>query len=120
VLLPRIPVDEASFNAMHASDLLTREKLAEGLNGFGRAQLALEKQVGERLDTLTDGKKRSLARDLFNIFDLDGDGVITREEWGGATAVFDALDVDGDGRITADEVAAGLGAAFRLSERIIV
>jgi len=55
-----------------------------------------------------------------NLRDNDGDGVITREEWGGATAVFDALDLDGDGRITADEVAAGLGAAFRLSERILV
>jgi transaldolase len=119
ITIPRIAVDEASFRAQHANDVLTREKLAEGLNGFGRAQLALEKQVGERLDELTDGKKRSLARDLFQIFDLDGDGVITREEWGGATAVFDALDVDGDGRITADEVAAGLGAAFRLSDRIV-
>lgn len=119
VAIPRLPADENSFRAMHANDALTRDKLAEGLHGFGRAQLALEKQIGERLDVLTDGKKRSLARDLFQIFDLDGDGVITRDEWGGATAVFDALDVDGDGRISADEVAAGLGAAFRLSDRLL-
>jgi transaldolase len=118
--MPRVPVDEGSFRAMHANDPLTREKLAEGLNGFGRTHLALEMQIRERLDMQTDGKKRSLARELFNIFDLDGDGLITREEWGGAVAVFDALDVDGDGRITADEVAAGLGAAFRLSDRIIL
>jgi transaldolase len=117
--MPRIPVDEASFRSMHAADPLTREKLAEGMNGFGRTHLALEKQIGERLDMQTDGKKRNLARELFSIFDLDGDGLITREEWGGAAAVFDALDIDGDGRITADEVAAGLGAAFRLSDRIL-
>jgi len=69
---------------------------------------------------MTAGKKRNLAREIFEVFDLDADGVITREEWGGATAVFDALDTDGDGRITADEVAVGLGSAFRLSERIIL
>ncbi len=118
--IPRIAVDEMSFRTMHAGDALTCEKLAEGLHGFGRAQLALEKQIAERLDMLTDGKKLSLALELFKIFDLDGDGQITREEWGGAAAVFDALDIDGDGRITPDEVAAGLGAAFRLSDRIVV
>jgi len=118
--MPRIAIDESSYRAQHAADAMTREKLAEGLHGFGRAALALEKQIGERLDMMTDGKKRNLAREIFEVFDLDADGVITREEWGGATAVFDALDTDGDGRITADEVAVGLGSAFRLSERIIL
>ena len=50
---------------------------------------------------------------------LEADGIITREEWPGSTEVFDALDANGDGTITPDEVGAGLGAAFRLSERII-
>ena len=118
--MPRMAVDETSYRALHANDALTREKLSEGLFGFGRAALALEKLITERFDTMTDGKKRNLARELFMVFDLDGDGIITREEWGGAIAVFEALDVDGDGRITADEVAAGLGAAFRLSERILI
>jgi len=48
------------------------------------------------------------------VFDLDGDGYITREEWSGTDAVFDALDVDRDGRITPEEMAAGVGAAFVL------
>ena len=55
-------------------------------------------------------------RDFFKVYDLDGDGFITREEWGGTDAVFDALDVDDDGRITPEEMAAGLGAAFRLDD----
>ncbi len=55
-------------------------------------------------------------RDLFSVFDLDGDGFITREEWAGSDAVFDALDVNGDGRIIPEEMGAGLGAAFRLPE----
>jgi transaldolase len=116
--VPRIAVDEASFRAAHVADTMAKEKLAEGLHGFGRAALALEKQIGERLDFLVDGKRRNLVRELFQVFDLDGDGVITREEWAGSTEVFDALDQNGDGRIDFDEVGAGLGAAFRLSERI--
>ena len=116
--LPRLSVDEATFRNSHGQDVMAREKLAEGLHGFGRAQVALEKLLRERLDMATDGKKLTLAKEIFDIFDLDGDGLITREEWGGSVSVFDALDTDGDGRITADEVAAGLGAAFRLSEQI--
>jgi transaldolase len=78
--------------------------------------VALEKQLGERLEVLAGQLARGdAARDLFRVYDLDGDGFITREEWGGTDAVFDALDVDHDGRITPDEMAAGLGAAFRLA-----
>jgi transaldolase len=116
--IPRVPVDEASFRAAHASDSLAKDKLAEGLFGFGRSALALEKQIGERLDFLVDGKRRNLVQELFQVFDLDGDGVISREEWAGSTEVFDALDMNGDGLIDFDEVGAGLGAAFRLSDRI--
>ncbi len=116
--IPRLVADESTFRSMHSQDTMAREKLAEGVHGFGRAQLALEQMIGERLDMITDGKKLTLAKEIFAIFDLDGDGLITREEWGGSAAVFDALDVDGDGRITADEVAAGLGSAFRLSTRM--
>ena len=55
------------------------------------------------------------AREFFQIYDLDGDGFITREEWAGTHDVFDALDVNDDGQISPEEMAAGLGAAFRLS-----
>lgn len=116
--IPRVPVDEASFRGAHANDALAKDKLSEGLYGFGRAALALEKQIGERLDFLVDGKRRNLVRELFQVFDLDGDGVISREEWAGSTQVFDALDMNGDGLIDFDEVGSGLGAAFRLSDRI--
>ena len=51
------------------------------------------------------------AEDIFKIYDLDGDGFITREEWAGTDAVFDALDVNHDGKISPEEMAAGLGAA---------
>jgi transaldolase len=116
--IPRVPVDEGSFRAAHVADTMAKDKLAEGLHGFGRSALALEKLIGERLDFLVDGKRQNLVRELFQVFDLDGDGVITREEWAGSTEVFDALDQNGDGRIDFDEVGAGLGAAFRLSDRI--
>jgi transaldolase len=112
--------DGNAFRTAQNADKLSFEKLGEGIHGFGRAAEVLEGQVGERLDSLVDGRRRNLVRDLFQIFDLDGDGIITREEWPGSTEVFDALDSNGDGTITPDEVGAGLGAAFRLSDRIII
>ena len=107
-------VDEARFRQMHDADPMAKDKLAEGIQGFSKALVALEKLLGERLDKLTGDKRDGATRALFQCFDLDGDGAITREEWAGAQAVFDALDADHDGKITPDELAAGLGAAFRL------
>jgi transaldolase len=114
----RIPVDEAAFRKMHAADRMASDKLEEGIGGFTKAILALEKLLGDRLDALSSpdraAAKSEVAHKLFKVYDLDGDGFITREEWGGTDAVFDALDVDRDGRITPEELSAGLGAAFRL------
>jgi transaldolase len=116
--IDRIPMDEATFRRMHASDKMASDKLDEGIQGFTKAIVALEKLLGDRLEALSSPEraaaKSEVASRLFQVYDLDGDGFITREEWGGADAVFDALDLDRDGRITPEELAAGLGAAFRL------
>jgi transaldolase len=117
--IERVAIDEASFRKMHAADKMASDKLEEGIAGFTKAIVALEKQLAERLDALESPEraaaKSEVAQRLFKVYDMDGDGFITREEWGGADAVFDALDLDRDGRITPDELAAGLGAAFRLN-----
>ena len=79
--------------------------------------MALERLLGDRLAELEgrEGVHRT-AQEVFGVYDLDGDGAITREEWAGICAVFDALDVDGDGRVTPQELAAGLGGAFCLED----
>ena len=116
--LDRIKVDEPAFRAMHAADKMASDKLEEGIAGFTKAIVALEKLLGDRLEALASPERAAArgeaAHKLFKVYDLDGDGFITREEWAGADAVFDALDADRDGRITPEELAAGLGAAFRL------
>jgi transaldolase len=112
---PKMAMDEATFRRMHDVDRMAKEKLDEGIAGFTKALVALEAQLGERLDVIAGALARgAAAADVFRVYDLDGDGFITREEWTGTDAVFDALDMDHDGKITPEEMAAGLGAAFRL------
>jgi transaldolase len=117
--IDRIPMDEATFRKMHAEDKMASDKLEEGIQGFTKAIVVLEKQLGERLDALASAEhtaaKTAAAHRHFQLYGMDSDGFITREEWGGTDAVFDALDLDRDGRITGEELAAGLGAAFRLN-----
>jgi len=116
--IDRIAMDEATFRKMHDADKMATDKLAEGIAGFTQAIEQLEKFLGDRLDAL-GSPERAKARGealskLFKVYDMDGDGIITREEWGGSDAVFDAIDADHDGRIAVEELAAGLGAAVSL------
>jgi transaldolase len=113
--IEKISMDKETFEKMHAEDRMASEKLAEGIAGFTKALEVLEKLLGDRL-ALLEGQPDicNTTADLFRIYDLDGDGYITREEWAGTDAVFDALDVDRDGQITAEEMMAGLGAAVCL------
>lgn len=114
--IERISLDEAAFRTMHDRDQMARDKLAEGIAGFSKAISMLEKLLGERI-AVRCGRARAgqAARAYFQIYDLDGDGFITREEWGGLAEVFTALDRDCDGRISPEELARGLGAPFLLS-----
>jgi transaldolase len=48
--LSRIPMDEAAFRAAHAADRLANNKLAEGIDGFTKALVALEKMLLERME----------------------------------------------------------------------
>jgi len=102
---------------MHAADRMASEKLEEGIKGFTKALENLEKLLAERLarmesgDTVNHGAAR-----LFQGYDLDGDGFITREEWLGTDAVFDALDINKDGKITPEELGSGLGAVLQLAQ----
>jgi len=113
--VPKTTVDEAAFRAAHAADRMAREKLDEGIAGFAKAILALEKLIEERRRAVkTRTRVGQAAREFFQIYDLDGDGFITREEWSGSSEVFAALDRNSDGRITPEEMAQGLGGAFML------
>ncbi|MBK8170501.1 MAG: transaldolase [Sandaracinaceae bacterium] len=50
--IERINVDEKTFRAMHEKDEMAKDKLAEGIDGFSKALVSLEKLLGDRLDAL--------------------------------------------------------------------
>jgi transaldolase len=109
----KIDMDKATFDRMHQSDRMASDKLTEGINGFTNALIALEKLLADRLKYLEGSETLNhAAEDMFRVYDLDGDGFITREEWSGTDAVFDALDINKDGKITPEEMASGIGAAL--------
>ncbi len=53
----KIVVDEASFRKMHAADRMATDKLDEGIAGFSKALVALEKLLKERLSALHAASK---------------------------------------------------------------
>jgi transaldolase len=47
--IERIAMDEATFRRMHAADKMASDKLQEGIDGFTKAIVSLEKQLGDKL-----------------------------------------------------------------------
>ncbi len=114
--IEKLTIDKATFDKMHQEDRMVSEKLDEGIKGFSKALETLEQLLADRLAKLSAGEElvSHAAQDLFQAYDMDGDGFITREEWLGTDAVFDALDADHDGRVTVEEMNTGLGGAYQL------
>ncbi|MFN6066274.1 MAG: transaldolase family protein, partial [Pseudanabaena sp.] len=52
--ISQIPMDKATFDAMHASDRMASEKLDEGIKGFSKALVTLEELLTERLTKLEE------------------------------------------------------------------
>lgn len=115
--IEKISVDKATFDEMHDKDIMANDKLDEGIKGFTKALETLEGLLTARLARIEGNDTLNHAiEDIFHVYDLDGDGFISREEWAGADAVFDAMDINHDGKISADEMASSLGAVVYLAK----
>ncbi|MGA7932906.1 MAG: transaldolase [Kovacikia sp.] len=116
MVIEKLTIDKATFDQMHTADRMASEKLDEGIKGFSKALETLENLLTSRLEKLESGAKVSMAAtNIFQSYDLDGDGFITREEWMGTDAVFDAIDRDHDGKITPEEMGSGLGSILQMA-----
>ncbi|BCX11400.1 MAG: transaldolase [Thermosynechococcus sp.] len=115
--IEKLPMDEATFRKMHAADEMASEKLEEGIKGFTKALETLEDLLSRHLARIEgEATLTHAAEELFHVYDLDGDGIITREEWLGTDAVFDALDANHDGKVTPEDMGAGLGVVLHLAQ----
>ncbi|CAN5120434.1 transaldolase [soil metagenome] len=50
--IPKLTFDKASFEKAHAADKMAHDKLSEGIDGFTKAMVALEKQLTDRYEAL--------------------------------------------------------------------
>ncbi len=109
--IEKIVMDKPTFDQMHQDNRMASEKLEEGITGFSKALETLETLLEARLEALEGTSRR---HEVCHVYDLDGDGFITREEWLGTDAVFEALDTDHDGKISPEEMAVGIGGAVHI------
>ena len=111
-----IAMDKATVDRMHQEDRMASDKLAEGIQGFTKALENTEALLARRLRQLEGGTAiAESTHQLFSLYDLNGDGIISREEWLGADAIFDVMDDDHDGLISLHELQQGLGAVIHLA-----
>lgn len=59
-----------------------------------------------------DEDEEKEGHDVFDVYDLDADDLISPDEWGGSDEVFEVMDADGDGMLDVEEVGTGLGPEF--------
>jgi transaldolase len=59
--IERIPMDEETFEKMHAADRMAHDKLKEGIEGFSEALEKLEKLLADRLAKMGAGKQEAVA-----------------------------------------------------------
>ena len=52
--IERIPMDQATFEKMHAEDRMAHDKLTEGIEGFSKALEELEKLLAKRLSEISE------------------------------------------------------------------
>lgn len=58
--IDKIPMDEATFEKMHAEDRMAHDKLKEGIEGFSEALEKLEKLLADRLAKMGAGKQEAV------------------------------------------------------------
>lgn len=58
--IEKIPMDEATFEKMHAQDRMASDKLTEGIEGFSAALVKLEKLLAARLAAIRESEPKAV------------------------------------------------------------
>jgi Ca2+-binding EF-hand superfamily protein len=77
------------------------------VNSIALAAVAALGYAASPAATIVDAQSRPVSRIRFQEMDRNNDGVITRQEWTGATRSFEVHDWNNDGRLSGEEVRIG-------------
>jgi transaldolase len=59
--IPKLSIDHATFDKMHAVDRMAKDKLAEGIDGFSKALVHLEAMLAKRITELKEDAVPAMA-----------------------------------------------------------
>ena len=95
---------------------VSKKRKASEEEFYYNLMLRMASEDEDFIDDLDDGFDRfasdMVGHGIFDEYDEDGDGMISRDEWGGSDSVFDAIDLDDDDMLSRDEVSTGIGEEF--------
>ena len=105
-------IEDQALALMDLSDGEVNRTLSRVASSFMVAEDMDDDDIEAELASIAEEIEDIEAHDLFDAYDVEGNGMISRDEFGGSDEVFDVLDLDEDDMLSPYEVSQGLGHSF--------